>query len=278
MCFKFCLCEKTSFYSETLAKQKTQVFPDPFVGSLLCFPKKLLFFKKKITFLRKPHSVSTCVEDRVRDRRLSWPLLRVETWLTWLKQSSLGAFSCHWSRPRDIRCIKPSLLFSVFFLPKIGFMLNFFLKFLSLSISIIYQLFLCFFFLISLLQLFFKIKNPLRKVTFFSFHFLVFIFIFSPFLLLVSCQGNLMAEDKTRHQEKWAKASVGMATKIWKGGLLLAWFEHDWRSELMDQNQPRKMRRFFCLGKVWKQWCVSCDWVTQTARGTPACEGLSSSP
>ena len=33
-----------------------------------------------------------------------------------------------------------------------------------------------------------------------------------------------MAEDKTRHQEKWAKAVVGLATKVWKGGLLLAWF------------------------------------------------------
>ena len=33
-----------------------------------------------------------------------------------------------------------------------------------------------------------------------------------------------MAEDKTRHQEKWAKAVLGLATKVWKGGLLLAWF------------------------------------------------------
>ena len=75
-----------------------------------------------------------------------------------------------------------------------------------------------------------------------------------------------MAEDKTRHQEKWVKAVVGLATKIWKGGLLLAWFEHDWRSELMDQNQPMKKGRFECLGKVRQQWFVSS-----------ACEGLSSS-
>ena len=260
-------------------KTKNSSFPDSFVGNLLYFPKKLLFFKK-ITFLRKPYSMSTCVEDRARDRRLSWPLLRVETWLTWLKQSSLRAFSCHWSRPRDIRCIKPSLSFSLCFFTKNRLHVKkyCFLKILSLTHSIIYQLFLCFFFMISLPSI------VLQKKTLAESHLLslfvslfLFPFFFSFFLLLVSCQGDLMAEDKTRRQENWAKAVVGMATKIWKGGLLLAWFEHDWRSELMDQNQPVKMRRFKCLGKAWQQWCVSCDRVTQTARGTSACEGLSSS-
>ena len=50
----------------------------------------------------------------------------------------------------------------------------------------------------------------------------------------MSCQGDLMAEDKTRHQEKWVKAVLGLATKIWKGGLLLAWFEHDWLKVSVD--------------------------------------------
>ena len=33
-----------------------------------------------------------------------------------------------------------------------------------------------------------------------------------------------LTEDKTRHQEKWVKAVVGLVTKVWKGGLLLACF------------------------------------------------------
>ena len=119
-----------------------------------------------------------------------------------------------------------------------------FLKFLSLTLSIIYQSF-CFsdFFASIVLR---NKKIPSRKSHFFSLFISLFLFsfFFSLLFLLMSCQGDLMADDKTRHQEKWVKVMVRMATKIWKGGLLLAWFEHDWSSELMDQNLPMKMRRF----------------------------------
>ena len=30
-------------------------------------------------------------------------------------------------------------------------------------------------------------------------------------------------------------------------------FEHDWRSELMDQNLPRRIRRLIIFGKIWQQ-------------------------
>ena len=74
----------------------------------------------------------------------------------------------------------------------------------------------------------------------------LFSFFLLPFFLLMSCQGDLMAEDKTRHQEKWMEAVVGMATKIWKGGLLLAWFELEvW---VDGPELPMKMRRLKCFG------------------------------
>ena len=135
-----------------------------------------------------------------------------------------------------------SLLFSVVFSLHVK---KCFLKFLSLTLSIIYQSF-CFsdFFASIVLR---NKKFHRGKVTCFSLFISLFLFsfFFSLFLLFMSCQGDLMAEDKTRHPEKWVKAMVWMATKIWKGRLLLAWFEHDWSSELMDQNSPMKMRRFF---------------------------------
>ena len=53
-------------------------------------------------------------------------------------------------------------------------------------------------------------------------HFLLFPF--PCFYSYVFCQGDVMAEDKTRHQKKRVKAVVGMVTKIWQGGLLLACF------------------------------------------------------
>ena len=123
MCFLILFVR--NFFMTNGQKQKTQVFEDPFVGNLVC---SFFFLYKKKHLFEKTLSISTCVEDRVRDRRLSWPLLRVETWLTWLKQSSLCAFGCHWSRPRDIRCIKPFLSFTFFFWTKVGFMFSYFLK------------------------------------------------------------------------------------------------------------------------------------------------------
>ena len=44
----------------------------------------------------------------LRDWKLSWSLPRA---VTLLSEWSLYTFSCHWSRPRDIRCIEPSLSF-----------------------------------------------------------------------------------------------------------------------------------------------------------------------
>ena len=192
-----------------------------------------IFFKKS-PFLRKPYSFSAWVEDRVCDRRLAWPLLRVETSLMWLKQSSLRTFRCHWSRPRDIRCIKPSLSFSLFFFyqnrlhVKKYFLKNsFFDTFCYLPIVV---------FLISLLQLFFKIKKFHRgKVTFFLFSFPCFYFhfsspFFSPYVLPRRSDGRgqdtsprEMSEGNggNGHQDLKRKSLVGVIwawLKLWVDG------------------------------------------------------------
>ena len=87
-----------------------------------------------------------------------------------------------------------------------------------------------------------------------------------------------MADDKTRFQDKGVKAVVGMVTKIWQGSLLLACFA-TWPK--VGENQPRRMRRLVMFGKgsaiVCFLWLTDLS-VTQTARGTPASEGLSSFP
>ena len=92
-----------------------------------------------------------------------------------------------------------------------------------------------------------------RKFIFPFFHFLVFILMF-PFLFCLSlcfCQGDLIAEDKTRHQEKWVEATKesALADDSWPGLAAMVCFL--WLSDLC---------------------------VTQTARGTPASECWSSSP
>ena len=196
-----------------------------------------IFFKKSLFFLRKPYPISTCVEDRVRNRRLSWPLLCVKTWLTWLKQSSLCAFSCHWSRPRDIVAsghIDPFLC--VFFLPKIGFMWKtyFSLNFLLWQFLLLANCFFVFF-LLSLLQLFFKIKILLRESHFFlfsfpCFYFHVFFSFFSPYVLPRRSDGRgqdtsprEMSEGNggNGHQDLKRRSLVGVIwawLKVWVDG------------------------------------------------------------
>ena len=73
-----------------------------------------------------------------------------------------------------------------------------------------------------------------------------------PFCLsLCFCQGDLMAEDKTRHQVKWVEATKenALANEFWLG-----------------------LAALLCFLRL-SDLCV-----TQTARGTPASECLSSSP
>ena len=47
---------------------------------------------------------------------------------------------------------------------------------------------------------------------------------YSHFPLVFLVKENLMAEDKTRHQNKWVKAVVRMVTRVWKKSLFLACF------------------------------------------------------
>ena len=96
------------------------------------------------------------------------------------------------------------------------------------------------------------------------------------------CQGDLMTEDKTRQQEKWVKAVVGMVTNVWKGGLLLACFSA-WLQVWVGG--PESTTESALADDFWLGWAaiVCFLWlsdlcVTQRARGTPASELLSSSP
>ena len=132
----------------------------------------------------------------------------------------------------------------------------------------------------SLFHLFFK--KSLRGNHFFFFSSLWFFSCFLTFFLS-SCFGKGPdARGQTRHQEKWVKAEVGMVTKVWKRGLLLAcFFEHDWRSELVDPSQPRRMRRLIFLRLGWAA-IVCFLWfsdlcVTQIDSGSSASECFASS-
>ena len=63
----------------------------------------------------------------------------------------------------------------------------------------------------------------------------------------------LIAEDKTRHQEKWVKAVVGMVTKVSKGGLLLACF-WAWLKVWVDGPESTKENALAdYFGKMWQQ-------------------------
>ena len=82
----------------------------------------------------------------------------------------------------------------------------------------------------------------------FSFSCFYFNFPLLFFLLLLYCQGDQKAEDKTRHQDKWVKAVVGMVNKVWKGVFCWSVFQHDRRSELMGLDQPGRMPWLIILG------------------------------
>ena len=87
--------------------------------TFLIFSKRVCKKKKTDYFLiSKKNLFSTCVEDCLRDWKLSWSLSRA---VSLLSEWSLCTISCHWSGPRDIRCIKPSpILFCLFFFWKKG--------------------------------------------------------------------------------------------------------------------------------------------------------------
>ena len=68
-----------------------------YLKNILLFPRKTLFF--------------SCADDCLRDCKLSSSLLRA---VTLLSESSLCTFSWRWPRPRDIRCINQSPIFTDF--------------------------------------------------------------------------------------------------------------------------------------------------------------------
>ena len=96
-------------------------------------------------------------------------------------------------------------------------------------------------------------KISWQKIHFFLFSPLCFTLMFPVlfFLSLCFCQLDLLAEDKPRHEEKWVEATKenALADDFWLGLAAIVCFL--WLSDLC---------------------------VTQTARGTPASECLSSSP
>ena len=118
-----------------------------------------------------------------------------------MRWRSHAAFSCHWSRPRDIWCIKPSLFFLLFFWTNKSWCQKkiMFFKFLSLRL-LFFQLLIIFWFLcFNCSSHFFMAENHLFLLSSPCFIFMFPVLLFS---LLMFCQGDLMARD-TRHQEKW---------------------------------------------------------------------------
>ena len=120
-----------------------------------------------------------------------------------------------------------------------------------------------------------------RNSPFSSFHFLFLLSCSCPFFSLG--QGDQMADDKTRHQEKRVKPMVGMFTQIWWKNLFLAYF-WAWPKVWVDGPESTKEKSvgWLCLARLGSNSVfLVIEWlmcVTQTARGTPAGEGLSSSP
>ena len=104
-----------------------------------------------------------------------------------------------------------------------------------------------------------------------------------PFFVLRSCHGDLMARD-TKHVIKINEWSQWWEWPPRTDEIIFSWrtSEHDRRSELMDQNQPKRMRRLIIFRQRFsKSMFLVIDWlvcVTQTARRTPASQYLSSSP
>ena len=176
-----------------------------------CVEKLTFVFSSKKKSPLKNNSRFTRVEDCVREWRPSWPLLRV---VTLLRESSLCAFSCHSSRPRDIRHIKPSLSF---FSASLFVFCFFFRKPLCKKCSVNVFLYpFCSFsnfsntFLTSLVRFSPKSKFSWQKIHFSSSFSCFYSHVSFPFCLsLCFCQGDLIAEDKTRHQEKWVEGSGG---------------------------------------------------------------------
>ena len=85
----------------------------------------------------------------------------------------------------------------------------------------------------------------------FIFPLFIFLFLFSCFLsflsLLVFCQGDLIAEDKTRHQEKWVEATKENALAgdfSWFGSnsvfLVIEWL-------VCDTDSPRYTRKWMLI-------------------------------
>ena len=207
---------------------------------LQIFVHFFFIFLQSVTF-NNFFSTFTCAANHMRDWRLSWLLLRFVMLL-----SEFGLICIHLSL---ILFAGHSLhqaisLFSAFFLNKEPFF------------------FPSVFFLISLLQLFFNFF--MAENHFFT------LFCFPWFYYHVSCPfflpscfvkgiwwqrtKHVIKRNEWRQRWEWSPRSE-KEVSCWRV------FEHDWRSELMDQNQPRRMRRLIIFCKIWQQWCVSCGWL-----------------
>ena len=135
-----------------------------------------------------------------------------------------------------------------------------FLNFFLLSLLFFQLLIFSHFFAWIVLQYF-----SWQKITFSSCHLLVFILCFLTFFFCLEVLSR-RCRKQTRHQDKRAKPIVGMVTRVWKRGLLLAFFFSMTESlSWWTRTNQRESVGWLCC-------------VTQTARRTPAGEDLSSFP
>ena len=221
--------------------------------------KKRNFSKKTKTKI----SLFTCVEERIHTWRLSSPLLRL---VTLLSESNLVCIQLSLISAGDIRCIKPTLsFFPVFFFQKkksFCFPIVFFSDFFA---SIVLQ--------------FFHGTTSLFTL-FISFFYLVS----CPFFLS-SCFVKGIWWQRTKHvikRNEWKQRWEWSPRSEKRRSLLLACF---WAWLKVWVDGPASTKENASADYFWQGLAaiVCFLWftalcATQTARRTPASEGLSSSP
>ena len=221
------------------------------------FCQKKDFFKKKKT---KNKNKNFFIHMRRRAHTHLKALFTIAASRDVVERVSPCAFSCHWSRPRDIRCINPSLLFFLFFFFKkiLLFSNCFFSDFASQffhGTTSLFTLFISFFYLVS-----------------------------CPFFLS-SCFVKGIWWQKTKHvikRNEWKQWWEWSPRSEKRRSLLLACF---WAWLKVWVDGPASTKENASADCFWQGLAaiVCFLWftalcATQTVCRTPASQGLSSSP
>ena len=253
--FFFNLSKQKIFSTKALSRKK--VFEIHFLLNFFLRKEHILIQKRmcsKLTFVVSPKKKKPFKKNLFQDSHALRIPCAIESpldhccvsWRTWASKVYVHSVVIDLGRGHLLHQAVSLLLFCFFFAVK-NLALNVFLY-----PFVLFPIFRTLFWLLCF-DCSSKSKISWQKIHFSSFHFLVFILMFPSLfcLSLCFCQGDLIEEDKTRHQEKWVEATKesALADDSWPGLAAMVCFL--WLSDLC---------------------------VTQTARGTPASECWSSSP